>query len=119
MPWVKLVESSPNGDYSFSWRLKLSFKAVFSVPIDESAPGDFSIELSARDGAVRFLKSDELVIPSREVTLDPGIYILKVKADGPLDFFSASFKNAEEGPIPDFNGYLFRRPWYRAALSAT
>ncbi len=99
-PWAELVESSPNGDYSFSWRVKLSFKAVFSVVIDEKAPEDFSFLLSARDGAKRFVKSDNLTIPSDDVILDPGIYLLKVSSSGPLDFFSVAFAKARQGQPP-------------------
>lgn len=96
LPWVKLVRESPNGGFAFTWRIKLTFKALFSVKIDDRAPGDFSIELSARDGSIRFARSESLLIPAQEVELEPGIYIIKVNSLSPLDFFSLSFENVKD-----------------------
>ncbi len=102
LPWASEVAQSPGGAYSFTWRIKLTAAAAFSVKIHKAAIGPYSIELSDTSGAPVFIKSHKITIPTSGVELAPGIYVLKAGSKEPLDLFEIELKTHGERTTDPF-----------------
>ena len=101
LPWAESVKIDPQGAYSFTWRIRLSFDALFSLEVTE--PGaDYSLKVISSRGLPLYTKTNSLTLPGERLNLPPGIYILEASSEGPLDFFKVEFTPAGkifvEGP---------------------
>ena len=92
LPWVSQVTPDPGGVNSFTWRLRLTTEATFSVRVDEAITGPFSIKLSDASGSPLYAATGNISIPAEEIRLNPGIYVLDAVSEGPLDRFEVDFK---------------------------
>ena len=92
LPWASQVTPEPGGGFSFTWRLRLTTAATFSVIVGDSTTAPFSIKLSNASGSPILTKTGEITIPAGELRLTPGIYILEAASASPLDFFKVDFK---------------------------
>jgi hypothetical protein len=100
LPWAERVTRGPDGSYEFTWRIKLSIKASLEINVSDGVPDDYSIELYDSSGMPLVALTDSLALPVRQAALEPDIYIIKVIADGPLDFFTIDIKAVLESPEP-------------------
>jgi hypothetical protein len=99
LPWADLVTESPGGGYNFVWRFKLSFPARFSVETLTGVAGEYSVELTARDGSARYKKANGITLPEERVDLEPGIFLLKVSSMVALDSLALNFSQREGVPL--------------------
>lgn len=100
MPWADLVKPGPDGSYVFTWRMRLSRAASFTVNAGDGEGETFSLRLSDRSGAPLYAKAQGLEVPTEEVHLEPGIYVLDAVSTAPLDFFSVNLKTSNDKAPP-------------------
>ena len=82
LPWASEVTPAPGGVNSFTWRLRLSTEATFSIKLSRPSGEPISIRLSDASGSPLYAISDGINIPAEEIRLDPGIYVLNAASRG-------------------------------------
>ncbi|RKY27098.1 MAG: hypothetical protein DRP61_04835 [Candidatus Omnitrophota bacterium] len=81
LPWSDLVLPEPSGTFSFTWRVKLVFPALFAVISDNIKDSDYIIKLLNREGLPLYVKTNTFTLPKKNVELQPDIYIVKIISD--------------------------------------
>jgi len=91
LPWAAQVPKDPYGEYSFTWRMRVTSSGHFSMDAPAGVKGPYSVEIIKRTGGPVYLRTDDIVLPDERVELTPGIYALKITSSTPLDSFRAEF----------------------------
>ncbi len=100
LPMSSPLPPDPLGNYTFSWRLKLSYPALFHVDVNHNAKADYSFELTNQEGLPVYLKTNSIVLPDEKIELPAGIYLFKLTANKIPDFYNADFTPAYDTDVP-------------------
>ncbi|MFQ5480259.1 MAG: CotH kinase family protein [Thermodesulfobacteriota bacterium] len=102
LPWATSIPAGPTGRYEFTWRLKISFKSLFSITEKDSGKKGLIVKLTNSKGLPLYSRFLGFSVPGENVTLPPGIYVLHVSSKQPLTSLVMSFSTAEAaGPMAD------------------
>lgn len=88
LPWAASIVREPSGRFSFTWRIKLAYRAAFSVSGTQTA---FTIKVSDSSGLPVYTNLNNTALPSDNIELEPGTYILSAASDAPLDSIHVRF----------------------------
>jgi len=91
LPWASSIPVGPDKRYEFTWRIKVGFKADFSVEENADKDTSLSVKLTSAEGLPLFKKSMGISIPARSVSLPPGIYVLSASSKRPLSSIKVAF----------------------------
>lgn len=88
LPWAASIVREPSGRFSFTWRIKLAYRAAFSV---SGTQAPFTIQVTDSSGLPVYTNLNNTALPSDNIELEPGTYILSAASDAPLDSIHARF----------------------------
>ncbi len=110
LPWASSIPAGPDGRYDFTWRLKVGFKALFSIKGIGGEDPALSVKLVSSKGLPLYNRTMGISIPAENVSLSPGIYVLNVSSNQPLSSLEMSFAAPRGGSAglqaPSSNGSM-------------